>query len=114
MRRADGWILLSALSAFLLLSLFFRFSGRIEEIVPLARIRTVPASAIEDGGYLIDLNRADAALLTSLPGIGEELARRIVEYREAEGPLSSPEDLLHVPGIGRGRLAAILPHVTVQ
>ena len=36
----------------------------------------------------LDLNRATARELTTLPGIGEVLAQRIVDYREAHGVLS--------------------------
>ena len=55
----------------------------------------------------IDLNRADAAELEQLDGVGPVLARRIVEYRAAHGPFRTVEDLLDVPGIGEAKLAAI-------
>ena len=44
----------------------------------------------------VSLNRATPAELEALPGIGPELARRIVENR----PYLRKEDLLKVPGIG--------------
>ena len=37
----------------------------------------------------IDLNSADAALLQTLPGIGETRAEAIIRYREANGGFSS-------------------------
>ena len=55
----------------------------------------------------VDLNTADLAALTSLPGIGETLAQRILDYREAHGPFRSAEELLEVSGIGEKRLEAI-------
>ena len=55
----------------------------------------------------MNLNTADAEALTALPGIGEELAARIVEYREEHGPFKTVEDLTEVPGIGQGKLAAL-------
>ena len=48
----------------------------------------------------IDLNRASAEELQTLPGIGPALAERILESRRAEGPFSTAEDLLRVRGIG--------------
>lgn len=48
----------------------------------------------------LDLNRATAAELETLPGIGPVLAQRIVEHREANGPFASTGALRDVPGIG--------------
>jgi len=56
---------------------------------------------------LMSLNRADAAELETLPGVGPVLAERIVAYREDHGPFEAVEDLLDVPGIGESKLAAI-------
>lgn len=55
----------------------------------------------------IDVNRADVALLVTLPGIGEKLAQAIVDEREANGPFRYPEDLMAVSGIGEKKLEAI-------
>lgn len=62
----------------------------------------------------LDLNAASAEELTSLPGIGPELARRIVERRETAGPFTAVEELLEVPGIGEAKLAALEGRVTVN
>jgi competence protein ComEA len=62
----------------------------------------------------VDLNHATIEELDTLPGIGPITAGAIVEYREAHGPFTSPEDLLQVRGIGPKKLAAILGHITVQ
>lgn len=61
----------------------------------------------------LDLNTAAAEELESLPGIGEELARRIVEYREEHGPFETVEELMEVSGIGQGKLAGLEGRVTV-
>ena len=61
----------------------------------------------------VDLNRADHEALTSIPGVGEVLALRIVAHREAHGPFLTMEDLLDVPGIGEGRLAGMRDYVEV-
>lgn len=55
----------------------------------------------------IPLNRATAAELDLLPGIGPSLANAIVEYRQTHGPFDTVDQLLDVPGIGPSKLAAI-------
>ncbi len=58
---------------------------------------------------LVDLNSASKAELTTLPGVGEELAARIVERRENVGAFSDVDELLEVKGIGPKKLAAARP-----
>ena len=60
----------------------------------------------------LDLNRATAAALDGLPGIGPVLAGRIVERRLRAGPYRRAEDLLEVPGIGPRLLDRLRPLVT--
>lgn len=70
-------------------------------------------AASRSSSGLININTASAAQLMTLPGIGEVLAQRIVEYREANGPFQSVAALTNVKGIGEKRLAAIMNLVTV-
>ena len=62
---------------------------------------------------LVDLNTAGVDELTTLPGIGESLAKRIVDYRTEHGPFTCVEELGNVSGIGEKKLEALLPEVTV-
>ena len=47
-------------------------------------------------------------------GIGQVLAQRIVDYRNANGPFASVDDLLEVNGIGPGILETIRPQITTE
>lgn len=60
---------------------------------------------VDDGR--VHVNDADVAAMEALPGVGPVLAQRIVSHREEEGLFSAVEDLLDVPGIGEGKLAAM-------
>lgn len=62
---------------------------------------------------LIDLNTADQAALETLPGIGPELAARIIAYREANGRFLTKQQIMDVEGIGEGRYSRIEPYLTV-
>lgn len=58
-------------------------------------------------GVPIGINSAGPADLAALPGIGEELAARIISYREEKGGFASVSELLDVRGIGGKKFAAI-------
>lgn len=57
--------------------------------------------------FPIDINHAEKEKLMALPGIGEVLAQRILDYREENGYFSSVEELLNVDGVGKKRLEEI-------
>lgn len=61
----------------------------------------------------IDLNRADATMLQTLPGVGPATAAAIVDDRASNGPFASVDELERVPGIGPAKLAALRDLVTV-
>ena len=67
--------------------------------------------AINEDGGRIDISTASLAELSDLPGIGEKLAERIIEYREKNGDFAAPEDIMNVPGIGEGKFAAIKDYI---
>ena len=59
--------------------------------------------------FEVDINTAGWPELSQLPGIGEALARRIVQSREQEGPFVDQEELRRVRGIGPRTLERIKP-----
>ena len=63
---------------------------------------------------LLDLNTATAEALAALPGIGPVRARRIVAYREENGPFAYIEDVMDVYGIGEGIFEEFSTYVTVE
>ncbi len=62
----------------------------------------------------IDVNRSRPQDLQAIPGIGERLAGRIVDYRRSNGPFQSLRDLTQVHGIGPDRLSRIAKHLTLN
>lgn len=75
----------------------------------------VPGAASGPGldAAVIDLNTATVEQLDTLPGVGEVLARRIVDYRTAHGGFRDVAQLQEVPGIGEARYAEIKDRVRV-
>lgn len=65
-------------------------------------------------GKLVNINTAGAALLCTLPGIGEAKAADIIAYREAHGGFASCEDIMKVPGIKTNIYEKICDKITVK
>jgi competence protein ComEA len=64
------------------------------------------------GSGLIDINAASAQELEALPAIGPVTAQAIVDYRLANGPFRSIEDIVDVKGIGQATLDKIRNLIT--
>ena len=62
----------------------------------------------------VNLNTATAEQLETLPGIGPDLAQRILDYRTGNGPFKNIDGLLNVKGIGEGKLAKLRDQITVE
>ena len=82
------------------------------EQVYVPEVGEVPPAAAEKPGGRVNLNTADAAQIETLPGLGPELAGRIVEWREQNGPFGSVDDLLNVTGIGAKTVSGLADLVT--
>jgi competence protein ComEA len=74
--------------------------------------KPLPAGKKEPLTERIDVNRATAADLSRLPGIGKTLSQRIIETR-TQKPFRSIDDLRRVRGIGAKTLERLRPHITI-
>jgi competence protein ComEA len=63
---------------------------------------------------LININTANQEQLESLPEIGPHLAEEIIAFREANGPFTTVDELINVPGIGTITLEAIRELITLE
>ena len=73
----------------------------------------IPEVGEEEQLQKIDLNRAEVWLLEALPGIGETLAQRIIDYRQQNGPFNNIKEIVKVAGIGTTTYEEIKHLITV-
>ena len=94
-----------------------------EEAEKLRAAEAVPqeAGAPEAGagssgtaGGKININTADAALLTQIPGVGESKAKSIIAYRDEHGPFRTTEDLMKVSGIAAASFEKMRDYITAE
>ncbi|MEQ3634916.1 helix-hairpin-helix domain-containing protein [Alcanivorax sp.] len=78
-----------------------------------------PEAAKTDTGsqaqsHPINLNTADMAELEQLNGVGPKTAQAIIDFRNAQGSFTSPDQLLAIKGIGEQTLAKMRDQIVVQ
>lgn len=85
---------------------------------PASRSASDPEAAaqleVEEPATPININTADVDALQVLPGIGPKTAQAIVDYRGANGPFETIEDVVQVKGIGEATLESLRPLITVD
>ena len=84
-------------------------------VTPIITTASVPSAppAASDGNVRVNVNTASAKELEALPGVGEVIAQRIVDYRAANGPFASVDELVYVKGIGAATLEKLRPYADV-
>lgn len=91
--------------------------------VPQKGEESLPVSPLSDpslsspsgpGGGKVNINVATAEELDTLPGVGPSIAQRIIDYRVANGPFQSIEDIKNVKGIGDATFDKLKDKITVQ
>jgi len=76
-------------------------------------VAPAPVTGGAVAGGLVNVNSAIATELEELPGIGEVIAQRIIDYRTENGPFATVDELIDVSGIGDAILESIRELVTV-
>jgi competence ComEA-like helix-hairpin-helix protein len=62
----------------------------------------------------INLNTATNEQLIELPGIGEAMSRKIIEYRERHGPFRRPEEIIILENFSEKKYRAIADLICVE
>ncbi|MDX1944784.1 MAG: helix-hairpin-helix domain-containing protein [Pirellulaceae bacterium] len=94
-------------AALLAIGVYWVWQGRLRTRV--IDIDRAPSVAID---FKIDINAADWPELCLMPGVGEQLARRIVEHRAEHGPFRDLKDLRKVRGIGPKTFDGMVPYLS--
>ena len=74
-------------------------------LVLVLLVGSLPAFAVQK----VNINTATVEQLVEVKGIGEVLAQKIVEYRQAHGGFKSLDELDNVKGVGGKTLEKLLP-----
>lgn len=66
------------------------------------------------GKAVVNINDADAELLSTLPGIGEAKALSIISYREKNGRFSTIDEIKNIEGIKEGLFNKIKDYISIN
>ena len=63
---------------------------------------------------VVNINTASSEELELLPRVGPALAGRIIEFREANGPFQTVDEILAVKGIGESSFEKLEPFIVTS
>jgi competence protein ComEA len=90
-------------------------TNKLLPVVLLILAATVTLSyAADEANGVVNINTASAEQLQLLPRIGPALSQRIIEFREANGPFKSTDELVAVKGIGERSIKPLKPYITIK
>lgn len=87
------------------------YDNRVGEV---ERCGELADTSVSIGDSPININKANAIELTSLPGIGTVIAQNIIDYRESNGEFKNVQDLTNVSRIGQKTLEKIKNYICLQ
>jgi competence protein ComEA len=81
---------------------------------PFKMDRAEPSSSTTEQQPCTNLNTATADELAALPGIGEVIAKRVLDYRERHGRFRRPEEIIIIEGLSERKYRAIADTVCID
>ena len=110
-----GWDLASKMkpSYAVMMRLACRVASRTAAVLALLVLWSVALSAQKKPppSAPINVNTATVAELKTLPGLGDVIAKDIVNYRRKNGPFRRLEELMIIKGISKRRLEGWKPYL---
>lgn len=88
-------------------------SGKLAELIHPGSFRSGQGASNKHFGTL-ELNAADSAALTALPGIGPKTAIRLLKFRNALGGFIRKDQILETWGVDTISLRKLLPSLTLD
>jgi competence protein ComEA len=107
LRRADQ----AGIAALVLFALVMIGGYWFTQAVLRRRVIDIEGADPRTAAFQVDINSADWPELAQIPGLGETLARRIVQWRAAHGPFKEVAELRGISGIGPKKFEAIRPYL---
>lgn len=109
--EADSRLLNHALRLADELLIYVPFEG---EEIPEDELSISQGTTAETSEGVVNINTATESELTTIPGIGPAKATAIIQYREENGPYSTPEGLMDVSGIGQKTFEKLKQQIKVK
>ena len=85
-----------------------------EEYISIGNENGVIENASDGSVNNININKATVSELMKIPGVGEALAKRIIDYRKENGKFIKIEDLKNVSGIGDKKFDSLKEYIVTR